>query len=79
MAAAAAPYAGWLGGGRRRGGQAAAAAQAAAAQARAVASAFEAARAATIHPAVVAADRNGLVRLVMSNLFGQNGPRDRGR
>ncbi len=67
MAAAAAPYAGWL-------SAAAARATGAAGQARAVAEAFEAARAATIHPLVVAANRNGLVRLVTSNFFGQNAP-----
>ena len=65
MAAAAAPYAGWL---------AAAAAQAsgASAQAKMVASAFETAQAATVHPLAVAANRNAFVQLVMSNLFGQN-------
>ncbi|OBI81640.1 PPE family protein [Mycobacterium asiaticum] len=67
MAAAAAPYAGWL---------SAAASQSfgAAGQARAVVSAFEAARAATIHPGAVDANRNAFVQLVMSNLFGQNAP-----
>src|ERR1700757_1521336 len=29
---------------------------------------------ATVHPLAVAANRNGLVQLVMSNLFGQNAP-----
>jgi PPE-repeat protein len=67
MAADAVPYAGWL-------GTAAVHAAGASAQARAVASAFEAAKAATIHPVLVAADRNALVRLLMSNLFGQNAP-----
>lgn len=67
MAAAAAPYAGWL---------AAAASQSlgAAGQARSVVSAFEAARAATVHPQAVDANRNAFVNLVMSNLFGQNAP-----
>ncbi|OSC43197.1 PPE family protein [Mycobacterium decipiens] len=67
MAAAAAPYAGWL---------AAAAAQSAGAagQARAVASMFEAAQAATVLPAAVAANRDAFVQLVMTNLFGQNAP-----
>ncbi|OBK30620.1 hypothetical protein A5634_15080 [Mycobacterium asiaticum] len=67
MAAAAAPYAGWL---------AAAASQSlgAAGQARTVVSAFEAARAATVHPGAVDANRNAFVQLVMSNLFGQNAP-----
>ncbi|MGO9282486.1 MAG: PPE family protein, partial [Mycobacterium sp.] len=67
MAAAAAPYAGWL-------SAAASQASAAAAQAEAVASAFESALAATVHPLLVEANRNGLVQLVMSNLFGQNWP-----
>ena len=67
MMAAAAPYVGWL-------NSAATHATGAAGQARAVANAFEAARAATVHPMVVAANRNGLVRLIMSNFFGQNAP-----
>ncbi len=67
MAAAAAPYAGWL-------AAAAARAAGASAQAKAVASAFEAARAATVHPMLVAANRNAFVQLVLSNLFGQNAP-----
>ena len=49
-------------------------AQTAAAQAQAVASEFESALAATVHPALVAANRNQLVQLVFSNLFGQNAP-----
>ncbi|VDM87768.1 putative PPE family protein PPE42 [Mycobacterium basiliense] len=67
MANAAAPYAGWL---------AAAAAQSlgAAGNARAVASMFEAAQAATVLPASISANRNAFVQLVMSNLFGQNAP-----
>ena len=67
MVAAAAPYAGWL-------KTAAAQASGAAAQAQSVAGAFESALAATVHPAVVAANRSDLVSLVMSNLFGQNAP-----
>src|SRR5689334_18039333 len=67
MAAAAAPYAGWL-------SAAAAQAEGAAGQARAAASAFEAAVAATVHPGMVSANRNAFVQLVMSNLFGQNAP-----
>jgi PPE-repeat protein len=55
-------------------GAAAAQAQTAAAQAQTIASEFEAALAATVHPAVVAANRNQLVQLVVSNLFGQNAP-----
>lgn len=54
--------------------EAATQAQTAAAQAQAVASAFESTVAATVHPALVAANRNGFVQLVMSNLFGQNAP-----
>ena len=46
----------------------------AAAQATAVAAAFEAARAATVDPSLVAANRSAVVRLVVSNLFGQNAP-----
>jgi PPE-repeat protein len=49
-------------------------AQTAAAQAQVVASEFESALAATVHPVVVAANRNELVQLVFSNLFGQNAP-----
>ncbi len=67
MAAAAAPYAGWL-------GATAAAAEAAAGQARAVVSVYEAALAATVDPFVVAANRSKLVSLALSNLFGQNTP-----
>ena len=67
MTAAAAPYARWLECGCDSG-------DGAAGQARAVADAFEAARAATVHPSLVSANRNGFVQLVMSNLFGQNAP-----
>jgi PPE-repeat protein len=67
MVAAAAPYTRWL-------SAAAAGATGTAGQAQAAADAFETARAATVHPLVVAANRNGLVQLVMSNLFGQNAP-----
>ena len=67
MTAAAAPYAQWL-------GTAASRATGAAGQAQVVADAFEAALSATIHPQLVMANRNGLVQLVMSNLFGQNAP-----
>ncbi|HUH69016.1 MAG TPA: PecA family PE domain-processing aspartic protease [Mycobacterium sp.] len=49
-------------------------AQTAAAQAQTVASEFESALAATVHPALVVANRNQLVQLVVSNLFGQNAP-----
>ncbi|SON59545.1 PPE family protein PPE34 [Mycobacterium simulans] len=67
MAAAAAPYAGWL-------SAAAAHADNAAQQARTVVGVFEAAQASVVHPLAVAANRNGLVGLVMSNFFGQNAP-----
>ena len=67
MARAAAPYVGWL-------SAASAQAQGAAGQARAAASAFEAAVSATVHPTAVLANRNQLVSLVVSNLFGQNAP-----
>jgi hypothetical protein len=67
MAAAAAPYAGWL-------AAAASQSQGAAGQALAVVSAFEAAQAATVHPGAVDANRNAFVNLVMTNLFGQNAP-----
>nr|WP_084293421.1 PPE family protein [Mycobacterium gastri] len=67
MLATAAPYAGWL---RTAASQAAGAC----AQAQMVAGAFESAMAATVHPAVVAANRSNFVSLVLSNLFGQNAP-----
>ncbi|WP_131805976.1 PPE family protein, partial [Mycobacterium alsense] len=67
MAAAATPYAGWL-------SQAGAAAADAAGQARAVAGAFEAAQAATVHPLLVEANRNAFVQLVRSNFLGLAGP-----
>ena len=67
MTSAAAPYLGWL-------SAAASQASGAATQAQAVASEFETALAATVHPLAVQANRNGLVQLVMSNLFGQNWP-----
>ncbi len=67
MASAAAGYVGWL-------TAAATQAEQTAAQARAAASAFEAAQAATVHPAMVAANRARRVWLAVSNLFGQNAP-----
>ncbi|MGF2952795.1 PPE family protein, partial [Mycobacterium sp. THU-M116] len=60
MMAAASPYAGFL-------GEAAAQAAGAAGQARAVAGAFEAAQAATVHPIFVDVNRSALVQLVSSN------------
>ncbi|ORB86946.1 hypothetical protein B1987_27830 [Mycobacterium kansasii] len=67
MAAAAAPYAGWL-------SVAATQAAGAAGQARAMVSAFEAAQAATVQPLLVALNRNAFVRMVLTNWFGQNCP-----
>ncbi|VDM89668.1 putative PPE family protein PPE42 [Mycobacterium basiliense] len=67
MAAAAAPYVGWL-------SAAAGQASAAASQAVAAATAFEAALSATVHPAAVAANRVSLVSLIATNFLGQNTP-----
>ncbi len=67
MASAASPYAAWL-------SAAGAVAEQAAAQARVVVSAFESARSMIVHPALIAGNRNALVRLAISNLFGQNWP-----
>ncbi|BCI90066.1 hypothetical protein NIIDMKKI_52720 [Mycobacterium kansasii] len=67
MAAAAAPYLGWL-------QTAAAQAEQAAAQASTAVSAFEAALAAIVHPGCIAANRSRLLSLVVSNLLGQNAP-----
>ncbi len=67
MAAAAAPYAAWL-------NAAASLSSGAGGNARAVASMFEAAQAATIIPQAISTNRNAFVNLVMSNLFGQNAP-----
>ncbi len=67
MAAAAAPYVGWL-------SAAAGQAEAAAAQARAAATAFESALTATVHPAAVAENRTQLLSLIATNILGQNTP-----
>lgn len=67
MAAAAAPFVAWA-------TATSALAEQAANQARAAAAAFEAAFAATVPPAVVAANRIQLVTLVATNFFGQNTP-----
>ena len=67
MASAAATYVGWL-------TAAATQAEQTAAQVRAAASAFEAAQAATVHPATVVANRAQRVWLAVSNLLGQNTP-----
>jgi triacylglycerol lipase len=61
------PYVGWL-------GKAAAQAEQSAAQARAAASAYEAALATVVDPASIATNRSQLLSLVRSNLFGQNAP-----
>jgi PPE-repeat protein len=67
MAAAAAPYVGWL-------SAAAAQAASAAGQARAAATAFEAALTATVHPAAVTSNRMTLMTLIATNFFGINAP-----
>jgi PPE-repeat protein len=67
MAAAAAPYVGWL-------HAAAAQAEAAAAEALAAATAFETAQAATVPPAAVTANRVRLMTLIATNFLGQNTP-----
>jgi PPE-repeat protein len=67
MTSVAARYVGFL-------NTAATQADGAATQAKAAAAAFEAARGATVHPALVSANRTHLVSLVTSNLFGQNAP-----
>jgi PPE-repeat protein len=67
MAAAAAPYVGWM---RAVAGQA----ELAAAQVRAAATAFENALTATVHPAAVTANRVSLISLVATNFVGQNTP-----
>ena len=63
--AAAAPYVSWL---STTAGQA----EQTAGQARAAASAYETALAATVPPAAIAANRTQLVSLLQTNLFGQN-------
>ncbi len=67
MAAAALPYVDWL---SLAGGQA----QMAAGQARAAATAFEGALTATVHPAVVEANRISLMTLIATNFLGLNTP-----
>jgi len=67
MTSAAAGYADWLEGAATQATQAAS-------QARAAATAFEAALATIVNPAAVTANRDQLVSLVISNLFGQNAP-----
>jgi PPE-repeat protein len=67
MAAAAAPYVGWL---TAASGQA----TSAGVQARAAATAFEVAQAATVHPAAVTTNRTTLATLIATNFFGLNAP-----
>ncbi|GAB3030524.1 putative PPE family protein PPE42 [Mycobacterium bourgelatii] len=67
MTHAADPYVGWLNTAARQ-------AEQAAGQARLVVDAFDAVRAAVVHPALIAANKNQVVALVRSNLFGQNTP-----
>ena len=67
MVAATAPYTAWMSGAASR-------AELTAGQARAAAAAYEAAFAATVPPASVAANRARLVALIATNFFGQNTP-----
>lgn len=67
MSAAAAPYMGWL-------SAAAGHAALAGTQARVAATTFETALAATVHPAVVSANRMALKSLIATNFFGLNTP-----
>jgi PPE-repeat protein len=67
MAAAAAPYAAWM-------NATAAQAEQTAVQARAAATAYDTAFAATVPPPVIAANRAELASLVATNIFGQNIP-----
>ena len=67
MAAAAAPYVSWM-------NATAAQAEQAADQAKAAASAYEAAFSATVAPPVIAANRTLLASLVATNVLGQNTP-----
>ncbi|OBI78567.1 hypothetical protein A9X01_27275 [Mycobacterium asiaticum] len=67
MAAAVAPFAGWL-------GTAAMRAEQTANQARRASGAFEAAFAMTVPPALIAANRSQLASLLETNLFGLNTP-----
>ncbi|KLO44666.1 PPE family protein [Mycobacterium nebraskense] len=67
MAAAAAPYVAWM-------NTTAAQAAQTAAQARAAAGAYEAARAMTVPPPAIAANRSLLMSLIATNILGQNTP-----
>ncbi|MHA7652816.1 PPE family protein [Mycobacterium sp. ML4] len=67
MAAAAAPYAGWLSAAAMR-------AELTAAQARAAAAAYETGFAMTVPPPLITANRKHLMSLAATNLLGQNSP-----
>ncbi|PJE21614.1 MAG: hypothetical protein CK431_20870 [Mycobacterium sp.] len=67
MAAAAAPYAGWLSAAAMR-------AERTAAQARTAAAAYETAFAMTVPPPLITANREQLMSLAATNLLGQNSP-----
>lgn len=67
MTQAAVPYVTWLTTAATQAGRTGA-------QARAAAIAFESAQTAIVHPALVAANRSGVVSLLAANLFGQNAP-----
>lgn len=67
MAAGAAGYVAWL-------NTAAVQTEQAAAQARAAATAYETARAMTVPPPLIAANRSQLMSLIATNVFGQNTP-----
>ncbi|MBX9981720.1 MAG: PPE family protein, partial [Mycobacterium gordonae] len=67
MTAVAASYSQWLGTAATRAGGAATGAEA-------VATVYEAARAAVVHPEAIAINRNRLVSLALTNIFGLNAP-----
>ncbi|ORB86621.1 hypothetical protein B1987_25815 [Mycobacterium kansasii] len=67
MTAAMTPYLAWLNAAAQHAGQAAG-------QARMAVSTFETALTATVHPAMVTANRSQLMSLIASNLLGQNAP-----
>jgi PPE-repeat protein len=67
MAAATTPYVAWM-------SATAAQAEQAGIQAKVAAGAYETAYAATVHPAVVAANRSQMMSLIATNVLGQNAP-----
>ncbi len=67
MTAVAMPYAEWLGGAATQAGGTATGA-------RAMTTVYETARAAVVHPVEIAINRNRLVSLALSNIFGLNAP-----